>query len=89
MSENESIEDHNDELSGEQLDEVKDAAAKGIVTAQVRVSCSNGEINRAILGYGKDCTNAYKDAENKARTWCYKHGGTQKITRVKCPVLGD
>ena len=61
------------------------ARAKAIVAAQVRVLCVNGTINHAILGYGQNCTAAYNDAEVKARAWCYNHGGTQKITRVKCP----
>lgn len=73
-----------EELSKEQLNEMSDAAAQGIKAAHVRVLCVNGSINRAIIGYGKDCTNAYKDATNKAQAWCHKHGGTQKITKVKC-----
>jgi hypothetical protein len=63
------------------------AGAKAIVAAQVRVLCVNGTINHAIIGYGKNCTEAYKDADVKARLWCYKHGGTQKITKVKCPAV--
>jgi hypothetical protein len=61
--------------------------AKAIVAAQVRVLCVNGSINHAVIGYGKDCPTAYNDAEVKAKVWCQKHGGTQKITRVKCPAV--
>jgi len=87
MNKNTKREIRNNELQPEQLTEVKKKATKGIVAAQVRVLCKNGDIHKAIIGYGKDCNNAYKDATNKACAWCVTRGGMQKITRVRCPLV--
>jgi hypothetical protein len=87
MMENTTPEEPASTLDDLQLAEAREASSKGITSAQVRVLCVNGDINTAIIGYGKDCTNAYKDAEVKARAWCVPKGGTQKITRVKCPLV--
>lgn len=87
MNETARREIENNELQPEQLIEVKKESTKGIKSAQVRVLCKNGDIHRAIIGYGKDCANAYKDAEIKAISWCATRGGTQKKTRVKCPLV--
>ena len=87
MSKNARREMRNNELQPKQLAEVKKKTTKGIKAAQVRVLCKNGDMHRAMFGYGKDCPNAYKDATNKAVAWCVTKGGMQKITRVKCPLV--
>ena len=87
MSKNAKRKIRNSELQSKQLAEVKKKATKGIKSAQVRVLCKNGDIHRAMIGYGKDCDNAYKGATSKAVAWCVTKGGTRKITRVKCPLV--
>ena len=50
--------------------------------AVVRVLCVDGEISRAIIGYGDSSAEAYRSAVAEARAFCRHHGGTQKITKL-------
>ena len=54
----------------------------GRAAVAVRALCVNGEVSRAIVGYGDDDDEAYRNAAAEARAFCRHHGGTQKITKI-------
>ncbi|MFQ5526308.1 MAG: hypothetical protein ACE5GX_08600 [Thermoanaerobaculia bacterium] len=62
--------------------EALDNATAGREAAVVRVLCVNGELSRAIIGYGDTSDEAYQSAVTEARAFCRHHGGTQKITKL-------
>lgn len=62
--------------------EADDDPPAGRETAVVRALCVDGELSRAIIGYGDSEAEAYGNAIAEARAFCRHHGGTQKISRL-------
>ena len=59
-----------------------DIDTDGLAAAVVRVRCVNGELSRAIIGYGRNSEEAYGSAISEARAFCRDFGGVEKITKL-------
>lgn len=74
-----------DELDEDALGDLQQSQTEKQICAHVRCLCKNGDVNRAIIGYGRNCKEAWAHADTKVAFWCTNRGGLQKRTRVKCP----